>query len=67
MASFPAPALALVEQMTVAAAAERAAEERPAPQMESRDAPFCYACGNIMQRAGSCYACPSCGATSGCS
>jgi ribonucleoside-diphosphate reductase alpha chain len=35
--------------------------------MESRDAPFCYACGNVMQRAGSCYACPSCGATSGCS
>ncbi|MGH9293931.1 MAG: hypothetical protein ACRD0B_01255, partial [Acidimicrobiales bacterium] len=33
----------------------------------SRDAPFCYACGNLMQRAGSCYACPSCGATSGCS
>jgi ribonucleoside-diphosphate reductase alpha chain len=36
-------------------------------QGESRDAPFCYACGNLMQRAGSCYACPSCGATSGCS
>jgi ribonucleoside-diphosphate reductase alpha chain len=36
-------------------------------QMENRDAPFCYACGNVMQRAGSCYACPSCGATSGCS
>ncbi|HLN06770.1 MAG TPA: vitamin B12-dependent ribonucleotide reductase, partial [Acidimicrobiales bacterium] len=44
-----------------------AGEPRPAPQMESRDAPFCYACGNVMQRAGSCYACPSCGATSGCS
>ena len=40
---------------------------RPAGQMETRDAPFCYACGNVMQRAGSCYACPSCGATSGCS
>ncbi len=39
----------------------------PAERMENRDAPFCYACGNIMQRAGSCYACPSCGATSGCS
>ncbi len=38
-----------------------------APAAESRDAPFCYACGNVMQRAGSCYACPSCGATSGCS
>jgi ribonucleoside-diphosphate reductase alpha chain len=40
---------------------------RPSGQMETRDAPFCYACGNVMQRAGSCYACPSCGATSGCS
>jgi len=40
---------------------------RPAGQMETRDAPFCYACGNVMQRAGSCYACSSCGATSGCS
>jgi ribonucleoside-diphosphate reductase alpha chain len=39
----------------------------PAAASESRDAPFCYACGNVMQRAGSCYACPSCGATSGCS
>ncbi len=40
---------------------------RQAGQVESKDAPFCYACGNVMQRAGSCYACPSCGSTSGCS
>ncbi len=39
----------------------------PLARTEARDAPFCYACGNLMQRAGSCYACPSCGATSGCS
>nr|MDA8292278.1 hypothetical protein [Actinomycetota bacterium] len=39
----------------------------PRVEIENRDAPFCYACGNLMQRAGSCYACPSCGATSGCS
>lgn len=32
-----------------------------------RDAPYCYQCGNAMQRAGSCYVCASCGATSGCS
>ena len=32
-----------------------------------RDAPYCYQCGNAMQRAGSCYVCPSCGTTSGCS
>jgi ribonucleoside-diphosphate reductase alpha chain len=34
---------------------------------EQRDAPMCYQCGNTMQRAGSCYVCSSCGATSGCS
>ena len=34
---------------------------------EQRDAPFCYSCGNVMQRAGSCYVCTSCGTTSGCS
>jgi ribonucleoside-diphosphate reductase alpha chain len=34
---------------------------------EQRDAPMCYQCGNAMQRAGSCYVCSSCGATSGCS
>ncbi len=34
---------------------------------EQRDAPFCYNCGNVMQRAGSCYVCASCGSTSGCS
>ncbi len=30
-------------------------------------APMCHACGNQTQRAGSCYVCSSCGATSGCS
>ncbi|HEY4928786.1 MAG TPA: vitamin B12-dependent ribonucleotide reductase [Acidimicrobiales bacterium] len=34
---------------------------------EQRDAPYCYQCGNAMQRAGSCYVCSSCGTTSGCS
>jgi ribonucleoside-diphosphate reductase alpha chain len=34
---------------------------------EARDAPYCYQCGNAMQRAGSCFVCPSCGTTSGCS
>ncbi len=38
-----------------------------APQAEVRDAPYCYQCGNVMQRAGSCYVCGSCGTTSGCS
>jgi len=50
---------------------EQATPARPAdvPQarLEPRDAPYCYQCGNIMQRAGSCFVCGSCGTTSGCS
>ena len=50
-----------------------AAQAAPAPtsgllaRAEQRDAPYCYQCGNAMQRAGSCYVCSSCGTTSGCS
>jgi ribonucleoside-diphosphate reductase alpha chain len=40
---------------------------QPIARAEQRDAPFCYNCGNHMQRAGSCYVCGSCGTTSGCS
>ncbi|HZT65286.1 MAG TPA: LAGLIDADG family homing endonuclease [Acidimicrobiales bacterium] len=39
----------------------------PLARSEARDAPYCYQCGNVMQRAGSCYVCGSCGTTSGCS
>jgi ribonucleoside-diphosphate reductase alpha chain len=43
----------------------------PAPPVAATeleaDVMLCYVCGDIMQRAGSCFACPSCGATSGCS
>ncbi|MGH9204989.1 MAG: hypothetical protein ACRD1G_00260, partial [Acidimicrobiales bacterium] len=38
-----------------------------AHRLEARDAPYCYQCGNAMQRAGSCYVCATCGTTSGCS
>jgi ribonucleoside-diphosphate reductase alpha chain len=31
------------------------------------DAPLCLLCGTTMRRAGSCYLCPQCGTTSGCS
>jgi ribonucleoside-diphosphate reductase alpha chain len=40
---------------------------RPAAMPQSADAPYCYECGVQMQRAGSCFACPFCGTTSGCS
>ncbi len=37
------------------------------PGVQQSDAPMCMQCGVQMQRAGSCFACPSCGSTSGCS
>jgi ribonucleoside-diphosphate reductase alpha chain len=40
---------------------------RPTTTPQALDAPYCYECGVQMQRAGSCFACPSCGTTSGCS
>ena len=36
------------------------------PSTGYRDAPLCMTCGDRMVRAGSCFACRSCGATSGC-
>ena len=38
-----------------------------AGQGDEREVVLCHVCGDIMQRAGSCHACPSCGSTSGCS
>ncbi len=38
-----------------------------APVAATREMVLCHVCGDMMQRAGSCYACPSCGSTSGCS
>ncbi len=46
---------------------QRAGDSSLIARSEPRDAPYCYQCGNVMQRAGSCYVCGSCGATSGCS
>jgi ribonucleoside-diphosphate reductase alpha chain len=39
------------------------------PKTTKKDdtAPMCYNCGNQTQRAGSCYVCPACGSTTGCS
>ena len=37
------------------------------PRVRESELVLCHVCGDIMQRAGSCHACPSCGATSGCS
>lgn len=42
-------------------------EEDKDRQIVDNTAPICYNCGNITQRAGSCYVCTSCGSTTGCS
>jgi ribonucleoside-diphosphate reductase alpha chain len=51
----------------VAPSASEPVELSVRPQAHAADAPLCYSCGSKMQPAGSCYVCPSCGSTSGCS
>ena len=46
---------------------EHRRSRRRAHGCASAEMVLCHVCGDIMQRAGSCYACPSCGSTSGCS
>ena len=46
--------------------APKARQSEPAKARQS-EMVLCHNCGDIMQRAGSCHACPSCGSTSGCS
>ena len=66
-----ADALDVVEAPTVPLIRPAAGLSEPTKKLLSRDrpadAPFCYSCGNEMNRAGSCYVCSACGATSGCS
>ncbi|HEX7095778.1 MAG TPA: vitamin B12-dependent ribonucleotide reductase [Acidimicrobiales bacterium] len=45
----------------------RTQEHEIVRDMAAADAPLCMTCGIHMQRAGSCYVCPDCGTTSGCS
>ena len=63
--SIPSPAqlMAQLDFSAATAPSEPAASARLVPV----DAPFCMACGVPMRRAGSCYVCADCGATSGCS
>jgi len=58
---------ATVESVAPEAQSAPAPTDGPLARAEQRDAPYCYQCGNAMQRAGSCYVCSSCGTTSGCS
>ncbi|HVB51077.1 MAG TPA: vitamin B12-dependent ribonucleotide reductase [Acidimicrobiales bacterium] len=65
------PTINLPIQAGLLECTDRPLERTEAPSLlgrsEQRDAPMCYQCGNAMQRAGSCYVCSTCGATSGCS
>ncbi|MCY3786355.1 MAG: vitamin B12-dependent ribonucleotide reductase [bacterium] len=49
------------------AEANEAALSRPLSGVTDSASPLCMTCGTRMVRAGSCYACATCGATSGCS
>jgi len=62
-----ASAPAVLAEVAPAAQAAPASTNGLLARAEQRDAPYCYQCGNAMQRAGSCYVCSSCGTTSGCS
>ncbi|MEE8523054.1 MAG: vitamin B12-dependent ribonucleotide reductase [Thermoanaerobaculia bacterium] len=49
---------------------EQSSADAPASQLTflpQQDAPGCHVCGSIMVRAGACYECLNCGASSGCS
>ena len=56
-----------IETTPIALSTAPSAPAAPLARAEQRDAPYCYSCGDVMQRAGSCYVCSSCGTTSGCS
>jgi ribonucleoside-diphosphate reductase alpha chain len=54
----------------VTAGAEAVASAVPEAAVANKrfgDAPMCGVCGSLMKTAGSCFSCPSCGGTSGCS
>jgi ribonucleoside-diphosphate reductase alpha chain len=58
------PKESVVQGQSSQSHAEQTAQKMP---VSSETAPLCANCGNITQRAGSCYVCTTCGSTSGCS
>jgi ribonucleoside-diphosphate reductase alpha chain len=66
-ATTPMEGLVEVQVPLPGKVSEPTIDVRLAPEATAKDAPYCYQCGNAMQRAGSCFVCTSCGTTSGCS
>lgn len=64
-----APAAAMSVPASVQS--DKASAENPSVKKKEQpvdpNAPLCFACGNQTQRSGSCYVCPACGSTTGCS
>ncbi len=68
IASAEARSVELTAEDVPDAASVPSEPERPAvAQTAAESAPLCLSCGGVMVRAGICYACTTCGATSGCS
>jgi ribonucleoside-diphosphate reductase alpha chain len=63
----PDPPTLIADDNTASATAAKSGASAAGTPTRSVDAPLCMQCGVQMQRAGSCYACTECGATSGCS
>ena len=63
------PTLPGVEEATTRTAqgSDMAADPPSSPPRIDPHSPLCMQCGTQMTRSGSCYACSSCGSTSGCS
>jgi ribonucleoside-diphosphate reductase alpha chain len=66
-ASGPAAPVELAPAESRPAPTTRAGGLALTPGMSAVDAPYCSTCGVRMRPAGSCFACESCGTTSGCS
>ncbi|HNF71997.1 MAG TPA: vitamin B12-dependent ribonucleotide reductase, partial [Chitinophagaceae bacterium] len=56
-----------VAPQKVALASSMSETEKKKLMGTSADAPLCRSCGNITLRNGTCYMCPNCGTTTGCS
>jgi ribonucleoside-diphosphate reductase alpha chain len=65
--SVDASGLFRADASRAAIAGGSGAEPAPYGIVNQSDAPGCPDCGSIMIRSGTCYKCPNCGVTSGCS